>query len=328
MIITASRRTDLPAFFGQWFMQRVKEGFFHSVNPFNAKQVKRVSLAPRDLDAIIFVSKNPRPFLHHLDELDQRGYRYYFQLTLNDYPSLIEPGVPSVGNRLETFKSLSERIGPRRVIWRYDPIILSSATPPAYHLERVERLASELSGSTTRLVISFFDLYRKAEPRLRDLANRTGIKITDSILDQPTCLQLASGVKAIGDRYGLEVVSCAEVIDLRPVGVSHGSCVDAQLIRELFGVEANAPRDRSQRPECGCAKAIDVGFYNTCRLGCIYCYANTTENAIERNLALHSPTSPCMVGNYRPQEGEPTGDSSISGYQLRLDDLDWANVRN
>lgn len=297
LIITASRRTDLPAFFGQWFMQRIAAGFFHAVNPFNPRQVKRVGLAQDEIDAIVFFSKNPAPFIRHLDELEQRGYRYYFQYTLNDYPLPFEPKVPPVEERLASFRRLSERLGPRRVIWRYDPIILSSATPPSFHLEKVERLARELSGSTTRLVISFFDPYRKAEPRLKSLEREYGVVVRDSLQDPGLCLQMAAGIRAIGDRLGMEVVSCAEPIDLTAAGVRHGSCVDAQLIRELFGVTSAMPRDRSQRSECGCAKAVDMGCYDTCRFGCVYCYASAGDRVITRNLARHSPDLPCMVGN-------------------------------
>ncbi|MGE5653376.1 MAG: DUF1848 domain-containing protein [Bacillota bacterium] len=321
MIITASRRTDLPAFFGQWFMQRISEGYFYSTNPFNPKQVRRVSLSSTDVETIVFVSKNPQPFLHHLDELDQRGYHYYFQFTLNDYPTPIEPGVPAVEDRLETFKALSERIGPRRNIWRYDPIMLSSATPPSYHLERVERLASELQGSTTRLVVSFFDLYRKAEPRLKAMAAKHGITAIDSLAEPSTCLELAGGIRQIADRYGIEIVSCAEVIDLRQVGIKHGACIDAQLIKELSGVNCSTAKDRSQRPECGCAHAIDVGFYNTCRFGCVYCYANSSDRMIDRNLSLHSPDSPSMVGHPQVPDEESSEDNApYSGQQLRLDE--------
>jgi DNA repair photolyase len=159
MIISASRRRDIPAFYADWFMNRVREGYFHRVNPFNSNQVSGFSLKPEDVDPICFWTKNPRPLMKHLNELDERGLKYYFQLTLNPYDKTIEP--PTLEERIATFKELASLVGPERVVWRYDPIILSSVTPVEWHLEQVEQIATKLQDATRRLVFSFYDFYGK-----------------------------------------------------------------------------------------------------------------------------------------------------------------------
>ncbi|HHW18955.1 MAG TPA: DUF1848 domain-containing protein [Firmicutes bacterium] len=181
MIVSASRRTDIPAFFSNWFVERVKAGYFCVRNPFNPGQVKAYSLLPEDVDLIVFWTKNPQPLLPYLDLLDSLGYRYYFQFTLNDYPGILEPRVPPLNQRLDAFRKLSDRAGKERVIWRYDPIVLSSLTPSDYHLERIQNLAEQLTGYTDRLVISFLDFYGKVKRRLKRISQATGIEFYEAL---------------------------------------------------------------------------------------------------------------------------------------------------
>jgi len=274
-IISASRRSDIPAFHADWFMTRIREGYFERVNPYNRRQVKRISLAPAEVDAIVFWSKNPRPLMPHLAELDSRGYQYYFQFTLNPYGEEFEPGLPQLRERIDTFRELAGRIGPARVVWRYDPVILSSATPVAWHLESVEALAAALRGATQRLVISFLDFYGKAGKRLEKLRQESGISCADITLPgmEPELERLAAGMGGIGAAHGLCVSSCAEEVALERFGISHGSCIDGDLIRELRGGSGPFRRDRSQRPACRCAESADMGVYDSCGYDCLYCYA-------------------------------------------------------
>lgn len=271
MIISASRRTDIPAFFAAWFMDRIQAGYCNVINPFNRKQVSTVSLKPEDVDVIVFWSKNPAPLFPCLHELDQRGFRCYFQFTLNGYPRELEPGVPGINETLAAFKQLADQIGPERVIWRYDPIIISNITPLDYHKKQLELIARELEGKTGRLVISFMDEYRKNRARLNQL-EQNGIHIErnppEGVLAEliPFILDLAA------DR-GMEAFSCAEILDLQSYGLSPGKCIDDEYIRSVFGIEVNSRKDRSQRPECGCVQSKDIGEYNTCLHGCRYCYA-------------------------------------------------------
>lgn len=274
-IISASRRTDIPAFFSGWFMERVREGFFLRINPCNKTQVKRISLAPEDVDAIVFWSKNPGPLIPHLDELDARGYRYYFQFTINPYTPPLEPNLPPLNERIETFLEISGKLGPSRVIWRYDPVILSSSAPVEWHLERMGEMAAALGGATERLVLSFLDFYGRASKRLDLLAKKSGITFLDiaSPEKRPELERLACGLRAMAESHGLKVFTCAEEADLSRFGIQHASCIDGDLIGDIWGIPKNFRRDRSQRPACRCAESVDMGTYGSCGHGCVYCYA-------------------------------------------------------
>lgn len=297
MIISASRRTDIPAFFGEWFINRINEGFCRSVNPFNPGQVKRVSLQPEDVDVIVFWSKNPAPFVKHLDYLDSKGYRYYFQFTLNDYPAVFEPNVPSVEERIAGFITLSRKIGAPKVVWRYDPIVISSITPVEYHLKRISALAGRLKGCTERLVISFMDFYTKLDGRLKKLEAEEGITFHDITAPEgrDSLEQLACGIKTICDAEGIEVFSCAEKTDLEGTGIKHGSCIDGELINRLFNTGKVFRRDGNQRKECLCAASTDIGAYNTCKFQCSYCYANFSGKSIHKNLERYSVKGDSLI---------------------------------
>ncbi len=297
MIISASRRTDIPAYFGRWFLHRLSEGFFLSVNPFNPNQVRRISLLREDVDAIVFWTKNPRPFLPALREMDARGYRYYFLYTLNDYPDILEPGMPPLSERIDSFKLLSDAIGPPRVVWRYDPIIGSSLTPPAYHAEHLAALAGQLTGFSERLIISFLDYYGKVTRRLRRLGALHGITFTDLTREEHRAARepLAEAIGRIAAENGFAAYSCSEAPSLEPFGIRPGSCIDGKLIRALFHPDRPFPRDRHQRTHCRCARSIDVGVYNTCQAYCTYCYANLSEEAVRKNLQRHRTEGPSLL---------------------------------
>ena len=300
MIISASRRTDIPAFYTDWFMNRIREGYFHRVNPFNSNQVSGFSLKPEDVDAICFWTKNPRPLMKHLDELDGLGLNYYFQFTLNPYDKSFEPVVPPLQERIATMTELAERIGPERVVWRYDPVILSSITPVSWHLEQAELIARQLKYATRRLVFSFYDFYGKGQGRLNKALEGTGIKLEDitSPEHKDALEQIAQGFKEITDRYGLQIFSCSEDIDLAAIGIEHGACIDGKLIGDLFKTTSTTIKDKNQRQTCGCVESVDMGMYNTCHFRCAYCYANFNEGMIESNCRKHYPDSPSLLGKY------------------------------
>ena len=300
MIISASRRTDIPAFYADWFMNRVRDRFFHRVNPFNSNQVSGFSLNPEDVDAICFWTKNPRPMMKHLEELDQRGLNYYFQYTLNPYNTTFEPHVPSLQERIVTFKELAGHVGSERVVWRYDPVILSSATPVSWHLKKAELIASQLKDSTRRLVFSFYDFYGKGQGRLNRALQDTDIKLDDITAPEhkDSLEQIARGFKEIADRHGLQIFSCSEEVDLDSIGIQHGACIDGALISELFGTTAVSAKDKNQRESCGCVESVDMGMYNSCHFRCAYCYANFNEGMIDSNGQKHYTDSPSLLGRH------------------------------
>lgn len=274
MIISASRRTDIPAFHAGWLMERIRAGYCEVPNPFNRRQISRVSLRPEDVDVIVFWTRHPRPLFPYLAELDGRGFRYYFHYTLTNYPRELEPRTPAYPVAVETFRELAARIGAERVIWRYDPIVFSERMRAAFHRGNYAKIAADLRGCTTRSVISVMDWYPKLRRRFASLRG-TGLeplKVGNPPGEQ--FANLMSGIAALARENGMQIQSCAEPLDLRGYGIPPGKCVDDDYIRSVFGIEVHPRKDPGQRAACGCVVSKDIGTYNTCPFGCLYCYAN------------------------------------------------------
>jgi len=299
MIISASRRTDIPAFYARWFIHRVRAGWCAVPNPFNRDQVSSISLAPGDVDLIVFWTRNPRPLFPYLHELDANGYRYYFQYTLLDYPPLIDRHNPPLRSSLDTFRALADRIGPQRLVWRYDPIVLSEITPAEYHQKAYARLAGSLDGYTQRTVISFMDLYAKARRRLEAIETQGArlIPVTEDCETgghdlTATIPTLVSSLAETARSHGMEIVSCAEELDLQPYGVRPGKCIDDELIGRLFDLDVSHTKDPGQRKACGCVQSKDIGMYDSCLFGCRYCYATSSFERSRGNYMRHDPEAP------------------------------------
>ncbi len=290
MIISASRRTDIPAFYSSWFMNSMRAGHCTVPNPLNPKIISRVSLETEDVDAIVFWTRDPRPLFCFLQELDSRGFKYYFQFTLMNNPSLIDPGSPKPPSSIETFKELSDRIGPERMIWRYDPIVFSNVTGEEFHACNYERIASDLHGFTKRSVISMVKPYRKNRKRMKDLSGQgieiefVDVKNADERLDR-----LMRNLVQISSSYDMEIVSCAE--DLEKYGVFPGKCVDDEYIGRVFGIDVSNKKDHSQRKSCGCVISKDIGMYDSCLFGCRYCYAIQKSFHPQQKPLQHQPRS-------------------------------------
>lgn len=295
MIISASRRTDIPAFYSEWMLNRLKEGFCTVPNPFNRNLVTSVSLRPKDVDVLVFWTRNPRPLMRYLQELDSRQYRYYFQFTILGYPREIDPKSPPLATAVGIFQELSDRLGPRRVIWRYDPIVFTGLTPPSFHAQNFRRIAQSLKGSTYRSVVSIVDMYRKTKSRLQRM-ERTPAAIQACQTDDFRSLMrdLADAAHA----NGMGIVSCAEEMDLRPFGISPGKCIDDEVITQAFGLDVLPKKDPSQRAACGCIISRDIGMYESCLYGCIYCYATKSFAQARANYEAHDPNSPSLLGWY------------------------------
>jgi predicted peroxiredoxin len=298
MIISASRRTDIPAFYTPWFINRIRAGYCAVPNPFRRDQVSYVSLNPTDVDIIVFWTRNPAPLLPHLAELDGAGFRYYIQYTLLDNPREIDPKSPPLTAAVDTFKKLSDCIGPERVIWRYDPIVFSKMTGAGFHKARYAEIARLLKGYTRRSVISIVDLYQKSSKRYKQLAQQ-GIEIEDYRGEPAAQFEslMKDMVQSARDS-GLEIYSCAEEIDLTGYGILPGKCVDDNYIHAVFGLEVTAKKDPSQRKACGCVVSKDIGMYDSCVFGCQYCYATNSFDRARTNHEAHDPTSPSLIGWY------------------------------
>ncbi len=295
IIISASRSTDIPAFYADWFLERLKAGYSVWVNPFNQERY-RVSFA--DTRMIVFWSKNPRPMLERLDKVEKLGFKqYYFQFTLNDYVAEgLEPNVPPAAERIDTFKRLADRIGKERIIWRFDPLMLTEKISIEALLERVSNIGQQLKGYTEKLVFSFIDIaaYRKVQKNL------AGLGVREFSPDDQ--IQFAQGLAELNKDLGLELATCGELADLSTYGVKHNKCVDDELMMRLFHDDAGlmdfigaeydmfngwqirkSKKDKGQRKACGCIVSKDIGMYNTCPHLCKYCYANFSDELVLKN---------------------------------------------
>jgi hypothetical protein len=299
MIVSASRRTDIPAFYAKWFLNRVRLGWCLVPNPFNRNQVSMVSLSAAEVDAFVFWSRNPRPLMRYLDELDDMGCQYYFLFTLVGYPDRIDPGSPPLSQSIRTFQELSARVGPQRVIWRYDPIVLSGLSGTGFHESNFRLVAQELKGATGRCVISFVKPYRKARARMEAAAQGSTEPVDFGSLP---VRGLLSVISESARENGIEIFSCASEQDLSAFGINPSKCIDADLISKLFAIEISAPKDPRQRKECGCAASRDIGMYDTCLFGCSYCYATSSLERAKAACARHDPRSPSLLGGEKDQK--------------------------
>lgn len=290
MILSASRRTDIPCCYGEWFLGRLREGYALVRNPMNHAQVSRIPLSPTLVDGIVFWTKDVHNFLPYLQEIDAMGYRYYFQFTLTPYGRELEPGLRSKRDILHTFLALSERIGKERVLWRYDPIILNDEWTAERHTEAFAKLCARLSPYTQRVTISFVDQYKNIRSE--------GIRP----LTAEEILLLGERFGRIAAEHQLPIITCCEDADLSAFGIGHGSCIDAALLEQLCGCPLNIVADKNQRGGCGCVESIDLGTYNTCPNGCLYCYANRSTASAAANYKRCDPKSPLLCDHLKDGE--------------------------
>jgi DNA repair photolyase len=320
IIISASRSTDIPAFYSDWFINRIKQGYLVWKNPFNQSPL---FVTFQNTRLIVFWSKNPKPIIQHLDYLNDKNLNYYFQFTINDYvKEKLEPNVPSVESRIETFINLSEKIGKEKVIWRFDPLILTDKIGVNELLSKIERIGNQLSQHTVKLVFSFADIgiYRKVQSNL----NKGNINYSE--FDDISMNQFAQGLKELNQKWKFEISTCAEKIELGKYGINHNRCIDDDLMKRLFykdsklmeflgyglkkadlfetkeeliPIKKRNLKDKGQRELCGCIFSKDVGEYNTCLHLCEYCYANTSKKVVLDNyhcIKENNQTSETITG--------------------------------
>ncbi len=292
LIISASRRTDIPAFYFDWFLKRIDEGYLYVRNPMNIKQVSKVVITPENTDCIVFWTKNPIPVFEQLHRLE--AFDYYFQYTVNAYPKSIESNIPSLKKRIEAFKKLAKMIGKERVIWRYDPILLTDEIDVDFHIKYFEYIAAELRESTQEVVVSIVDEYKMNQNNMKSIKSRS---MTEEEQDR-----LFKSISHIALDYNLDIKSCAESVDLTQYGISAGKCIDEELISRIIGKKLDIKKDGNQREECLCVESIDIGAYNSCHHGCKYCYANYQEDTLMKNIKKHDIDSPLLIGEIKEED--------------------------
>lgn len=286
VIVSVSRRMDIPAFYSEWFFNRINAGEVLIRNPFNRNQVSRVMLNRDSVDCFIFWTKNPKPMMDQLQLL--AGYHYYFQFTLNSYGADIETKVGNKTEIIETFRQLSMKVGKEKMIWRYDPILLNQVYTKEYHYKWFDVLAQKLGGCTDQCVISFVDDYKESRKNAATLALET--------ITERDMLEIGAELVKIAQKYHILIKSCGETSDLSVVGIQQGQCIDPYLISWITGKDFTKSKEDTMRGGCKCVKSIDIGEYNSCLHYCAYCYANYNSSTIEKNRSSHDVLSPLLLG--------------------------------
>jgi hypothetical protein len=286
-IISASRRTDIPAFYVPWFMNRLRAGFARYPNPFSG-ELYTVSLRPEDVHSIVFWSKFYGPLLPHLDELEARGYRFYFHYTITGAPRALEPHVPAWEQAVEVARQLAARTSPCQVLWRFDPIVFTAELGTEFYVNRFRELAAALAGATGRCYFSFATFYGKVARQLR----RAGIRYHDPAPEEKQALTAA--LAGIAGEHGITLYACCQ--DTLVSGrVQKAHCVDGDLLAELFPERPLVSEARPTREQCGCVASRDIGMYDSCPFGCAYCYANRSHAAALARFRAHDPAREALV---------------------------------
>ena len=294
MIINTGQRTDIPAFYAEWFANRLIEGVVCVRNPYNPNQVSRYRLDPSVVDVIGFCTKNPAPMFRYMDLL--KHYGQYWFVTITPYGRDIEPNVPDKHQLLDDFSKLSDMVGIHSIAWRYDPIFLSERYSFDYHVHAFHQIASALDGYTETVVISFIDLYPKVRrnfPEAREVTKELRLALGKELIE-------------IASSHGMTVKPCAEGEELAPYGADCSGCMRISDYEKAIGRHLNAPKKKGARAECACFLSSDIGAYNTCKHLCRYCYANAEPSIVLAQNRLHDPKSPFLIGNY--MEGDKIHD--------------------
>ena len=286
MIINTGQRTDIPAFYSEWFSNRLKEGFVCVRNPYNPEQVSRYRLSPDVVDVIGFCTKNPSPMFKYMNLLKEYG-QYWF-VTITSYGRDIEPNVPDKHKLIEDFKNLSHMVGKNSMGWRYDPIFISDRYTEEYHIHAFEQIAASIEGCTETVVISFIDLFPKVRrnfPEAREVTKEHRLRLGKEMI-------------RIASLHGMTVKPCAEGDELSKYGADCGGCMRISDYEKAIGKRLDAPKKKGARAACACYLTCDIGAYNTCRHLCKYCYANADPKIVITQSKLHDPKSPFLIGNY------------------------------
>ncbi|HNT66278.1 MAG TPA: DUF1848 domain-containing protein [bacterium] len=284
MIISASRRTDIPAFYSEWMMQRLRAGYCTVTNPFRPSQSRKISLAAKDVSALIFWTRWSKPLQPYVDEIAKIGHQVFFLYTITGYGSQLEPGVPALDRQIDDLQNLAHRIGADRIAWRYDPILFTERRPPDYHADHFTRLADKIAPLCHRAIISLFDPYRNVLRRLDKSSSESMMSIEEDEL-----FGFLQGLAVTAKALQLPIYSCSESPLWEKIGIVPGKCIDDDWIFAVTGRRVCGSKDPGQRQACRCVKSIDIGRYDTCGHGCLYCYATQHPDRAAVALQQHNP---------------------------------------
>ena len=288
MIINTGCRTDIPAFYAKWLMNRIREGYVLVRNPYNPNQVTKYNLSPSVVDCLAFCTKNPEPMLTYLDELDK--YKQYWFVTITPYGKDIEPNVPDKSKVMQSFKKLSNQIGIDSIGWRYDPIFIGNGFDVNKHLEYFEKIAKELKGYTHNCTISFLDLYEKVKRNAPNIKPPT----------KEEQIEIAKAFSRIGKENDMVIHACCEKTYLSQYGLQCNGCMSQEIVEKAINNTLQPPKRKNLRQECNCLMGNDIGAYNTCGHLCKYCYANANKKFVIENMKKHDDNSPFLIGRSEP----------------------------
>ena len=289
MIINTGSRTDIPAFYSKWFLNRIDEGFVCTRNPYN-DDIYKYALDSKIIDCMCFCTKNPKPLVKNLDKLDD--FNQFWFVTINPYGKDIEVNVPSHKCVISSFEQLSDSLGVNKVSWRYDPIFITEKHSLDFHIDKFEELASQLSGYTNDCTISFIDLYQKV---LRNFPEAKEVTTEEK-------LTIGEEFAKIASKYDIKMKTCVEGKLLDQFGFDSSGCMTTQVIEKAIGNNLKIPKGKYRIRECDCIFGRDIGAYNTCLHGCKYCYANFSNKLVKRNFRLHNPDSPLLIGDVKDRD--------------------------
>ena len=290
MILNTGLRTDIPGFFSEWFYNRIDDGFVYVRNPYAKNQIYSYRLDPELIDCIIFCTKNPKPMFENLEKIDK--FNQYWHITITPYEKEIEPNIPPMNDVLESFKYLSKKLGKENVTLRYDPIFINEKYTLEKHIESFEYIINSLSDYTTEAIISFIDLYEKTKrnfPKAREVTKDERLK-------------LGKEFAQIGKKNNITIKTCVEGTELDKFGIDSSGCMTKEVIERAINKNLNIPKQKARNGECYCLLNNDIGEYNTCGHGCLYCYANSNKRLVKRNLKLHDPKSPILIGEIKEDD--------------------------
>lgn len=290
MILNTGSRTDIPAYYSDWFYNRIEAGYVCVRNPYYPSQVTKYRLDPEVIDVMVFCTKNPQPMLERISQIS--AFETFWFVTITPYGREIEPYVPQAGQVIKSFRQLSGLVGRERVSWRYDPIFISNKYSIAYHIEQFKLMAAALSGYTSQCVVSFIDLYEKTKRNFSEARNVTAQEQEELI---------AAFVK-IAKANDLQIHLCCENAGLVREHVDADGCMSQAVLEHALGCKLNVPKKKRARSECACLLGADIGAYNTCGHGCLYCYANYDKESVAKNRKLHNPASPLLIGELSEED--------------------------
>ena len=290
-IISASRRTDIPSFYSRWFIERLRAGYVLVRNPFNYSQIRKVSLLPQDVSAIVFWTRDATPLIPFFDEIESKLIPFSFLWTITAYPKELEPNGVGLERGIETFIQVAERVGKNRMAVRYDPIIISKKFTPEWHFKVFSKIVRKLKNYTSRIIISILTPYPTVMSRLK----RIDETIVTNPLDRDDVRELLVGMSKIAKQNDIPISACSMGGAMKEMGIEDAPCIDPVWLSNGLGIKVKYKKDKGQRHNCLCTESIDIGSYDTCPRMCMYCYAFKSRRRVLRNFLKHDVSSDILT---------------------------------